>query len=357
MFRSRRSQIVYVATGTWYATPIGSAAPASPRRLRAHVLSDIAYAPFGEPYAQTGTDLSFTGMNSDTFAGLYDFLCREYSTQGRWPRPDPAGLAAADRSNPQSWNRYAYVINQPLTWLDPTGQFLVANIGDDGDDPGGGSDPFGGDPCFFFSAFCSGPGSQGPCEVLVTNPCGVAGAGGRSPVAGPPLKASLHQLFADNADCASILGGPSQADQLTDQMNLIDVPYNPYAFGENQESNQAWTFMTDSNSGKNDLGALTVFQAPCPTCRGWNGSPFNTFVGDKFANMSSSGQLGILIHEMAHPATGYAGNMTGQEGPTGSRNPVGAQNPVDKRPGTYDAYSNISATCGTAKPYLEPNTK
>ena len=64
-------------------------------------------------------------MNSDTSSGLYDFLFREYSTQGRWPQPDPAGLAAADLSNPQSWNRYAYVLNSPLANLDPLG--LVCN--------------------------------------------------------------------------------------------------------------------------------------------------------------------------------------------------------------------------------------
>jgi hypothetical protein len=51
---------------------------------------DGAYAPFGEPYAQSGTtDLSFTGMNQDTVSGLYDFPAREYSIQGRWPSPTP----------------------------------------------------------------------------------------------------------------------------------------------------------------------------------------------------------------------------------------------------------------------------
>jgi len=37
------------------------------------------------------------------------------------PSPDPAGLAAVDPSNPQSWNRYAYVMNDPLDWVDPSG--------------------------------------------------------------------------------------------------------------------------------------------------------------------------------------------------------------------------------------------
>lgn len=35
--------------------------------------------------------------------------------------PDPAGMAAADLSNPQSLNRYAYVLNNPLRWRDPLG--------------------------------------------------------------------------------------------------------------------------------------------------------------------------------------------------------------------------------------------
>ncbi len=73
------------------------------------------------PRAAPCIDYSFTGMNSDTSSGLYDFLYREYSTQGRWPQPDPAGLAAIDVSNPQSWNRYAYAYNSPCSQTDPLG--------------------------------------------------------------------------------------------------------------------------------------------------------------------------------------------------------------------------------------------
>jgi RHS repeat-associated protein len=86
------------------------------------VLSTTAYAPFGETYAQSGSaDLSFTGQNSDTVSGDYDFLFREYSMQGRWASPDPAGLGAVDPTNPQSWNRYAYVLNNPTNLVDPLG--------------------------------------------------------------------------------------------------------------------------------------------------------------------------------------------------------------------------------------------
>lgn len=46
---------------------------------------------------------------------------KQSATQGRWISPDPAGLAAVDPTNPQSWNRYAYVMNNPLSFVDPLG--------------------------------------------------------------------------------------------------------------------------------------------------------------------------------------------------------------------------------------------
>jgi RHS repeat-associated protein len=86
----------------------------------------VAYAPFGETYAEAGTpDRSFTGQNQDTVsgstAGLYHFMFREYAQYGRWISPDPAGLAAVSLVNPQSWNRYAYVLNDPCSLVDPLG--------------------------------------------------------------------------------------------------------------------------------------------------------------------------------------------------------------------------------------------
>jgi RHS repeat-associated protein len=67
-------------------------------------------------------------MNQDTSANLYDFPGREYGIQGRWPSPDPSGMASVRPSNPQSWNRYAYVLNNPLANIDPSGlDCLLAN--------------------------------------------------------------------------------------------------------------------------------------------------------------------------------------------------------------------------------------
>jgi RHS repeat-associated protein len=82
-----------------------------------------AYAPFGEAYAASGSVVSlFTNQYNDQASDLYDFPAREqHRVQGRWISPDPAGLAAADPSSPQSWNRYAYSLNGPTYLLDPLG--------------------------------------------------------------------------------------------------------------------------------------------------------------------------------------------------------------------------------------------
>ena len=94
------------------------------------VYADLAYAPYGEGYSPSGSsDASFTGQNSDMVANLYDFMFREYhSSQGRWVSPDPAGLAATDPMNPQTWNRYAYVAGNPVLNVDPLG-LLNPNFG------------------------------------------------------------------------------------------------------------------------------------------------------------------------------------------------------------------------------------
>ncbi|MGA8440264.1 MAG: RHS repeat-associated core domain-containing protein [Candidatus Sulfotelmatobacter sp.] len=95
--------------------------------------NDTSYAPYGEAYNNTtNADFNFTGMMQDTGGlggGLYDFPYREYSTVGRWISPDPAGLNAVDPTNPQSWNRYAYVLNNPLSATDPTGLECVWDDG------------------------------------------------------------------------------------------------------------------------------------------------------------------------------------------------------------------------------------
>jgi len=99
------------------------------------VLARHDYLPFGEevPANQAGRDShwgpgndaiaqKFTGQERDAEGPELDFFqARYYSgTQGRFNSPDP-GNAGADLTNPQSWNAYAYVLNNPLNNVDPDG--------------------------------------------------------------------------------------------------------------------------------------------------------------------------------------------------------------------------------------------
>lgn len=98
---------------------------------------DMAYAPFGETYATSGsTDPAFTTQRQDTVANIYDFPAREYNNFGRWSSPDPSGLAAVHPRDPQTLNRYAYVRGNPLAITDPQG--LDDSTFDNGGDPPSG---------------------------------------------------------------------------------------------------------------------------------------------------------------------------------------------------------------------------
>jgi RHS repeat-associated protein len=124
------SRAVYDSSGLAYyrhSDHLGSSRLATtPSRTKYY---DVAYAPYGEDYNGSGTtpDLAFTDQNQDTVknswsSNLYDFMFREYRTaHGRWTSPDPAGLGVVDPTNPQTWNRYADVLNNPLANIDLLG--------------------------------------------------------------------------------------------------------------------------------------------------------------------------------------------------------------------------------------------
>jgi RHS repeat-associated protein len=93
------------------------------------------YLPFGEEIpagyagrsssllfgASDGVEQKFTGQIRDSETGMDFFTARYYgSALGRFLSPDPAN-AGADLLDPQTWNAYAYVRNNPLALVDPMG--------------------------------------------------------------------------------------------------------------------------------------------------------------------------------------------------------------------------------------------
>jgi RHS repeat-associated protein len=108
------------------------------------VLARYDYLPFGgEIAAGTGTRTTgvgyspspdktrqkFTQKERDAESGLDYVLARYYSSpHGCFSSVDPM-LASGQQAEPQSWNRFSYVQNNPLRYIDPNGERRV-NAGD-----------------------------------------------------------------------------------------------------------------------------------------------------------------------------------------------------------------------------------
>ena len=80
--------------------------------------------------ADAGASINYTFLTQkerDNETGLDYFLARYYgSTQGRFTSPDPLSAPACAHPNvPQSWNLYAYVLNNPLNLVDPDGLMWI----------------------------------------------------------------------------------------------------------------------------------------------------------------------------------------------------------------------------------------
>jgi RHS repeat-associated protein len=68
-----------------------------------------------------GSNPKFTGKNRDNETGFDWFEIRHMSgAQGRFQSVDP-GNAGASLADPQTWNAYSYVGNNPLSYVDPSG--------------------------------------------------------------------------------------------------------------------------------------------------------------------------------------------------------------------------------------------
>ena len=109
---------------------------------------------FGDDLNQTvsvaGADQDnnqFAGQEYDSESGSQHAQFRQYSsTQGRWMSPDPYSGSYHMR-NPQSFNRYSYVLNNPVSFVDPSGMCNASKLAQNGGPSIGGCG--GGDGAFF----------------------------------------------------------------------------------------------------------------------------------------------------------------------------------------------------------------
>jgi RHS repeat-associated protein len=90
------------------------------------VIARYDYLPFGEPWAplSNGDVRQFAGKERDAETGLDYFGARYYSSAiGRFTTSDQVLHFEKAVLNPQLWNKYTYVSNNPLRKVDPDGRW------------------------------------------------------------------------------------------------------------------------------------------------------------------------------------------------------------------------------------------
>ena len=123
-------------------------------RVRTDYQGNVANAQvsraFGDGFTQSSSDVTgagqdnnqFTSQERDSETNTTHFQYRQYSpTQGRWMSPDPYA-GSYDIGNPQSLNRYSYVLNNPYSLIDPSGLTASSDC-DPSEVDGDGCDPEG----------------------------------------------------------------------------------------------------------------------------------------------------------------------------------------------------------------------
>jgi len=90
---------------------------------------DIDFYPYGgvehDYCATVAQNYKFTSKERDAESGLDNMGARyNASNIGRFMTPDPVHIMKEKIVDPQQWNMYAYVRNNPLRFTDPTGMYM-----------------------------------------------------------------------------------------------------------------------------------------------------------------------------------------------------------------------------------------
>lgn len=95
---------------------------------RGTVVEESDYYPFGGERVITDTvdnNYKFTSQERDGETGLDYFIARHYSSGlARFLQTDPAMIQGSKFLYCQQWNLYSYTRNNPLKFVDPTGEIL-----------------------------------------------------------------------------------------------------------------------------------------------------------------------------------------------------------------------------------------
>ena len=309
--------------------------------LSARVITDASGNKVGEqghfPYGETWypasppTKWEFSSYERDSESGNDSAMARYHVNRlGRFSSPDP--LSGSTR-NPQSLNKYTYVLDNPVNYVDPLGMdcqeptqdSTCTSMNGDGapDMPMIDQGTLDAALQFFAQLPSSAPGiivyvnaqpdppaDIQPGETPGTNLGEPGGGGGGGGSGGNGLKDGVREALKKE-DCANLLGGAGKANAALNQMNIATVP-NPSFVAPSSADLGAYNDVLAGNavyqSGSTDyrVVAETAWQTS-PGTIAWNGGPYNTYVGEQFLQGTDpEWQTATLMHEMSHPITGYS---------------------------------------------------
>ena len=258
-------------------------------------LSYLSYYPYGEERGSSADGREKFGTYFRDLAGQ-DYADQRYydSRMGRFWTPDAMGLKGVDMKDPGSWNRYAYVGNDPVNFRDVHGRCRTGPE-DEWDD-------------------CSGdfpndwrPG-RGEAETRDPwNPPEETGAGGGRPI-DSVTDASARKRLGDRlpnfkgSNCDKVFGGVIEGystSGLTGKVSATEF-YNVNSAGisgltQNQVS---------GNGNSTTLGATLIFGETARTLN--DGTDPAVLLGANFfSNSNAVYQGNVLLHELLHAYTGW----------------------------------------------------
>jgi RHS repeat-associated protein len=131
IYAGNRHVATYANGTTYFTHADGLGTERARTGMTGSVCGSAVSQPFGDNAFFSGCFAEspnfFTGKQTDPESGLDYFGARfDANRFYRFLTPDPGGLSAVDPSDPQTWNMYAYVRNNPTTKTDPTGLYTVA---------------------------------------------------------------------------------------------------------------------------------------------------------------------------------------------------------------------------------------
>lgn len=338
------AQAVYTSSGlAYYAHADNMGSVRLTTTPNGAVQSDLAYAPFGEPYNNGGiaqTVLNFTGHNQDTISGLYDAPQREYNPAfSRWVSSDKINQPMA--GDPQTFNQYAYATNRPLGLIDPTGaeaEDSDAPVYAEGVDPANGETPNQGDNVDGYLAYSGSVYGAGNGEW----------SGGIIDTASETL-GNVHGLISGviAADPMGLVAGEIILPTTT-AGNAFE--YGPYEGADNIIMRIWRTAQTGTGNGIHSLTDVVDMTNRVLDRYGSLFSPgTNTAVGPKLALGLTNPNMTRAEVDAAYAVPGFRSGLQRWADSIGAKTWMGfpINNSVGWKRGLFDCFEQVRADGGT----------